>query len=58
MFKVSQETKVFDTDSFLTIVTGKSWKAVQEFVRIKSWLLLIFLICLDDQLNSTHPIVT
>ena len=42
----------------LPILTEKKVKSVQEFVEIKSWFLLIFSICLHNQLkfhNSSTP---
>ena len=33
-------------------------ESVQEFIEIEAWLFLTFSICLHNQLNSIHSIVT
>ena len=43
------------------ILAGKNCvllNLVQEFIEIEAWLLVTFLICLQNQVRSTHYIVT
>ena len=47
-----------DITLFLTILAGKNFTAAQKFVKIESWLFLISLICLFNQLRSLHSHVT
>ena len=45
----------------LTILTGKNCvllNSVQNVFGIEAWLLLMFFICLHNQLSSIHSIVT
>ena len=39
----------------LTILTGKN--SVQEFIKVKSWLLLIFSVCLHNQLKFNYKVL-
>ena len=42
----------------LTILTGKDWCFTQFSTAMAGWLLLIFLICLHNQLSSIHSIIS
>ena len=45
----------------LTIATGKSCvllSSVQKVIEKEAWQLLTFFLCLHNQLNSIHPVVT
>ena len=45
-------------ESSLTILTGKDWCFTQFSTGMAGWLLLIFLICLHNQLSSIHSIIS
>ena len=49
LFKIFFLNGIYLIIQYLTIFTAKKFKSVQEFVKIKSWLLLIFSICLYNQ---------
>ena len=42
---------------YLTTLTGKDWCFTQFSTGMAGWLLLIFLICLHNQLSSIHSII-
>ena len=42
----------------LTMLTGKGWCFTQFITEMAGWLLLIFLICLHNQLSSIHSIIS
>ena len=42
----------------LTILTGKDWCFTQFSTGMAGWLLLVFLICLHNQLSSVHSIIS
>ena len=43
---------------YLPILTGKDWCFTQFSTGMAVWLLLIFLICLHNQLSSIHSIIS
>ena len=50
-----------DAHLILTILTGKNCvllNSAQKVFGIEAWLLLMFFICLHNQLSSIHSIVT
>ena len=42
----------------LTILTGKDWCFTHFSTEMTDWMLLIFFICLHNQLNSIHSIIS
>ena len=44
--------------TFLTILTDKDWCFIQFSTGMAVWLLLIFLLCLHNQLSSIHSIIS
>ena len=43
---------------FLMMPTGKDWCLTQFITEMAGWLLLIFSICLHNQLSSIHSIIS
>ena len=51
-------TQLPSIKSWLTILTGKDWCFTQFSTGMAGWLLLIFFICLHNQLSSIHFIIS
>ena len=45
-------------DVYLAILTGKSYVLLNSIQRMTGWLLLIFFVCLHNQLSSKHSIIS